>query len=166
VSDEPVEIRDDPPDGPAARALFEQYMEFIRARVGLPGDMTPPEHIFATADVFDADGAAWLVAFDAAGEPAGCGGLRVLEPGLGEIKRMFVSPRLRGSGLGRRLLRELERRALLAGMTHVRLLTTELLRESRALYAAEGYREIRRVQRDGGPVEIWLEKALARPRHS
>jgi len=42
----------------------------------------------------------------------------------------------------------------------VRLLTTEVLREAQALYAAEGYRETKRSERPGEPVEIWLEKTL------
>lgn len=157
-----AEIRDDAPDGPAARALFAEYMELVRERLGLPEDFAPPRHIFASEDVFGGDGGAWLVVLDAAGQPIGCGGLRALEPGIGEIKRMFVSARARGAGHGRRLLRELERRATEAGMRSVRLLTTEALREARALYAAEGYREIEHVQRPGEPPEIWLEKVLTR----
>jgi GNAT superfamily N-acetyltransferase len=157
-----TEIRDDPPDGPAARALFAEYMELVRERLGLPEDFTPPRHIFASEEVFAGDEGAWLVVLDAAGQPIGCGGLRMLEPGIGEIKRMFVSARARGAGHGRRLLRELERRAAEAGMHSVRLLTTEVLGEARALYEAEGYREIERVQPPGEPPEIWLEKALTR----
>jgi GNAT superfamily N-acetyltransferase len=71
-----------------------------------------------------------------------------------------VSARARRHGVGRRLLHELERRAAQAGMTHVRLLTTEMLTESRALYAADGYDEIGRTEPEFGPVEIWLQKAL------
>ncbi len=37
-------------------------------------------------------------------EPVGCGGLRFYEHAIGEIKRMWVAPRVRGLGLGRRLL--------------------------------------------------------------
>ena len=154
-----VEIRDDPPQGAAARALFAEYMEFLRERLDLP---VLPAHVFASEDVFAGDGA-WLVAFDAAGAPLGCGGLRVLAPGVAEIKRMYVSPRVRGTGVGRRLLRELEGRAGQGGVPRVRLLTTELLTESRALYASEGYGEIERIQRPGEPVEIWLEKRLQQP---
>jgi serine phosphatase RsbU (regulator of sigma subunit)/GNAT superfamily N-acetyltransferase len=153
-------IRDDPPGAPAAKALFAEYMALVRERLGLPADFELPEHIFATADVFDGPGGAWLVAFDADGAPLGCGGLRLLEPGVGEIKRMFVSERARGRGLGRRLLRELERRATAAGAQRVRLVTTDVLREACALYEAEGYREISRGGEPGGPVEIWLEKPL------
>jgi GNAT superfamily N-acetyltransferase len=157
-----AEIRDDAPDGPAARALFAEYMELVRERLGLPEDFAPPRHIFASEDVFGGDGGAWLVVLDDGGEPVGCGGLRVLEPGVGEIKRMFVSAGARGAGHGRRLLRELERRAAEARMGSVRLLTTEVLGEARGLYEAEGYREIDRVQRPGEPPEIWLEKTLTR----
>ena len=154
------QIRDDAPDGPAARALFAEYMELVRTRLGLPQDMVPPERIFANTEAFAAPGGAWLVVYDGAGEPIGCGGLRVLAPGVGEIKRMFVSERARGAGHGRRLLRALERRAADGGLGHVRLLTTEVLAEAQALYEAEGYREIDRVQPAEGPIEIWLEKAL------
>ncbi|HEY0343407.1 MAG TPA: GNAT family N-acetyltransferase [Solirubrobacteraceae bacterium] len=152
-----VEIRPEAADGPAARQLHEEYMALVCER--LPG-FVPSERIFASEEVFGRDGGAWLVAYDAGGEPVGCGGLRTLAPGVGEIKRMFVVERARGVGLGRRLLRELERRAAAQGLRRVRLLTTEVLSEAIALYDAEGYRAVERSQRAGEPVEIWMEKVL------
>ena len=152
-----VEIRPEAADGPAAQALYEQYMALVCDR--LPG-FVPSERIFASEDAFAGDGGAWLVAYDAAGAPVGCGGLRTLAPGVGEIKRMFVVERARGAGLGRRLLRELERRAVVQGLRRVRLLTTEVLSEAIALYGTEGYRPVERTQRAGEPVEIWMEKEL------
>jgi GNAT superfamily N-acetyltransferase len=154
----PPEIRPEAADGPAAQALFEQYMALVRAR--LPG-FVPSERIFASEDVFAGEGGTWLVAYDGDGAPVGCGGLRTLAPGVGEIKRMFVAAPARGTGLGRRLLRALEARAVTVGHAHVRLLTTPMLAEACALYAAEGYVEIERVEQAGNPVELWLEKALA-----
>lgn len=153
-----IELRDEPADGPAARALFEQYMALVRERSRIE-DFAPVERIFATADVFAAPDAAWLVAY-VDGEPAGCGGLRTLAPGVGEVKRMFVAARARGHGLGRRLLRTLESRAAAAGHERVRVLTTPMLSEACALYAAEGYEEIERIERGEAPVEIWMEKRL------
>jgi GNAT superfamily N-acetyltransferase len=155
-----VEIRPDAADGPAAQALYEQYMALVCER--LPG-FVPSERIFASEDAFAGVGAAWLVAYDAGGAPVGCGGLRTLGPGVGEIKRMFVVERARGAGLGRRLLRALERRAATYGHRRVRLLTTEVLREAIALYEGEGYRTVRRNERAGEPVEIWMEKELRVP---
>jgi GNAT superfamily N-acetyltransferase len=155
---EPVELREEAADGDAARALYAEYMELLRDRLG--DDFTPSERIFAADEAFAGDGGAWLVAYDADGRPVACGGLRTLAPGVGEIKRMFVTARARGGGHGRRLLRELERRAAAYGHDSVRLLTTEVLREARALYAAEGYDVVRRVERPGQPPEIWLEKQL------
>jgi GNAT superfamily N-acetyltransferase len=152
-----IEIRADAADGPVARDLYRQYMALVCER--LPG-FVPSERIFASEDAFAGDGGAWLVAYDAGGAPVGCGGLRTLAPGVGEIKRMFVVERARGTGLGRRLLRELERRAAACGHGCVRVVTTEVLREAIALYDAEGYRVLGRTERAGEPVEIWMEKAL------
>jgi GNAT superfamily N-acetyltransferase len=153
-----VEIREEPADGPSARLLFDEYLALVRERIGV--DFAPSERIFATEGAFAGEGAAWLVLYDGAGAPVGCGGLRTLAPGVGEIKRMFVTRRGRGHGLGRLLLRELERRSAQAGLARVRLLTTEVLSEACALYAAEGYEPIERIERAGQPVEIWLEKEL------
>ena len=154
----PPEIRPEAADGPAGQALFKQYMTLVCDRI--PG-FVPNERIFASEDVFAGEGGAWLVAYDEDGAPVGCGGLRTLAPGVGEIKRMFVTPHARGAGVGRRLLRELEHRAAAHGHRRVRLLTTPVLSEAIALYDAEGYRTLRRTQRAGEPVEIWMEKELA-----
>ncbi|MEA2254602.1 MAG: hypothetical protein QOG35_647, partial [Solirubrobacteraceae bacterium] len=153
-----TEIRAEPADGPAAQALYAQYMQLLRDRIGAGWE--PSERIFATEDAFGAEGGAWLVAYDEHGEAVGCGGLRTLERGVGEIKRMFVAPDARRHGRGRRLLRELERRAAAHGHTRVRVLTTEVLSEAIALYAGEGYRTVQRSARAGRPVEIWMEKDL------
>jgi serine phosphatase RsbU (regulator of sigma subunit)/GNAT superfamily N-acetyltransferase len=156
-----AEIREEPPDGPAAQALYAQYMDLLRDRLG--ASFAPTERIFGRTDAFAAADGAWLVAYDEDGEPVGCGGLRPLAPGVGEIKRMFVAADARGAGHGRRILRALELRAAAHGHRRVRVLTTEVLAEAIALYAAEGYRTIQRTARDGRPVEIWMEKDLGGP---
>ncbi len=75
---------------------------------------------------------------------------------------MFVSAAARGRGHGRTLLTELERRRRALGCTRVRLFTTEVLVEARALYESAGYRVVGTV-RDGERTDIWLEKALPPP---
>jgi GAF domain-containing protein/N-acetylglutamate synthase-like GNAT family acetyltransferase len=141
---------------PSARALFDEYMEFVRERLG--PEFEPHEAIFATEGAFEEAGSAFLVLYD--GERAiGCGGVRLLAPGVAEIKRMFVSAPERRHGHGRRLLRELEAMAAAAGAHRVRLLTTEALREAHELYAAAGYREVEAFERDARR-DAWLEKPL------
>ena len=151
------ELRDEPVGGAPSRALFAEYMALVGERLG--DAFTPTERVFGSDDVFAAAGGAWLVAYEDE-RPVACGGLRTLAPGVGEIKRMFVTADARGRGHARRLLRELERRAAQHGHRSVRLLTTEVLREAIVLYEAEGYRLVGRVEHARGPVEMWLEKTL------
>jgi GNAT superfamily N-acetyltransferase len=152
-----IEIRHEAPDATAAQALFAAYMEDVNRRLG---DFVPTEQIFATPEAFDGPGSAWLVIYED-GEAVACAGLRPLDEDTGEIKRMFVAEAARGRGHARRLLAELEEIARDAGIRRIRLLTTEVLTEARALYTAEGYEVV-----DAFPMtnpdrtDYWLEKTL------
>src|SRR5436305_10478828 len=55
------------------------------------------------------------------GQPAGCGALKTLEPGIGEIARVWVDSPHRGLGLGERILAALEEQAVALGHRVVRL---------------------------------------------
>ena len=153
-----IELRREDPDGPVARALWAEYMELVRERAG--PEFEPTERIFGTVDVFRGPKGAWLVLYDD-GEPVACAGLRALEPGVAEIKRMFVTPRARGRGHARRLLAALEGLARESGQRSMRLFTTDMLPEAMALYASEGY-TIRSAHPLGERAEYWLEKPLTR----
>jgi DNA-binding MarR family transcriptional regulator/GNAT superfamily N-acetyltransferase len=76
--------------------------------------------------------------------PVGCGVLREIEPRVGEIKRMWLHPDVRGLGLGARLLRELEAAARRAGDREIRLDTNEHLPEAIALSRRAGYHRVPR----------------------
>jgi DNA-binding MarR family transcriptional regulator len=93
------------------------------------------------------------------GEPVGCGGLRLQTGGPPELKRMWVSPAVRGLGLGRRLLRELEDHARRHGACALRLETNEALAEAIALYRSAGYFEIDPFN-DEPYAHHWFEKRL------
>jgi GNAT superfamily N-acetyltransferase len=154
-----LELRPEPADGAASRALWDEYMADVRSRLG--EEFRPTEDIFATPDAFAGPGTAWLVGYDD-GRAVCCGGLRPLPEagdGVCELKRMFVSRAARGRGHGRALLHALERLAATAGFRRVRLFTTEVLVEARALYEASGYRLAGSV-RDGDRTDLWLEKTL------
>jgi putative acetyltransferase len=80
----------------------------------------------------------FAVARNDSGAAVGCGAI-VVGPDYGEIKRMFVSPAARGTGLGRQLLAFLEDRSLARGCTRFALETGYLQPEALALYASSGY---------------------------
>jgi GNAT superfamily N-acetyltransferase len=150
-------LREEAPDGPASRALWAEYQALLGERLDAP--VSDPEHIFASPESFSGPGCAWLVAYDG-DEPVACGGLRALDAETGEIKRMFVTARARGRGHARTLLAELERRAAAAGHRRVRLITTEVLSEARALYEAAGYAVVA-TPREGARQDYLMEKPLA-----
>jgi DNA-binding MarR family transcriptional regulator len=93
------------------------------------------------------------------GEPVGCGAIRTVGPGVGEIKRMWISPDVRGLGVGRRLLAELERAALERKLQTVRLDTNASLDEALHLYRTSGYREIPAYNHNPY-AQHWFEKQL------
>jgi len=73
------------------------------------------------------------------GRPVGCGGVRLLSPGTGEVKRMYVDPAFRGRGVARGLLHALVAHARGAGLTRLWLETGTAQPEAMALYASEGF---------------------------
>ena len=94
------------------------------------------------------------------GQPAGCGVLKALDPGTGEILRMWVDRPHRGLGIAARLLDALEQHASARGHDSVRLYTNRSLAEAKALYRARGYEEIARYN-DDPYANHWFEKRLS-----
>ena len=78
------------------------------------------------------------------GAVAGCGALRQREPGLMEVKRMFVRPAFRRRGVARAVLEALEAQARAVGATRLVLETATGQPEAMALYPSAGYRAIPR----------------------
>ncbi len=72
---------------------------------------------------------------------------------------MWVDPGVRGLGVGRRLLADLERAAGDAGATTVRLDTNRELTEAIAMYRASGYAEIEPYNAEPF-AHHWFEKRL------
>jgi GNAT superfamily N-acetyltransferase len=100
----------------------------------------PPEQNFLdlpAADVSDGHVVFLIVRLD--GVAVGCGALRRLSRTSAEIKRMYVSPAARGRGLARRLLAELEARALELGCATLVLETGDGQTEALGLYESAGY---------------------------
>lgn len=155
--DADVAIAPEAPDSALAAALLAAYRAELDGR--FPDGFTPPPGWAAAPAQLVPPAGAYLVV-RSGGEPLGCGAVRVLEPGIAELKHMWVSPRLRGRGVGRRLLAALEAQARALGCTTVRLDTSPYLAEAVALYRSVGYGEIPRYN-DNPLCAIWMERALA-----
>ena len=94
------------------------------------------------------------------GEVAGMGALRV-DKGWGEIKAVFTDPGMRGNGVARALMNELEAVARAEGLTRLRLETGNLHKDALAFYPRLGWVEIPRF--DPYPeneTSIFFEKEL------
>ena len=94
------------------------------------------------ADFSTPSGGAYVVGFAPDGLAACGGGIKRLEPGVAEIKRMCVVEAFRGRGLARALLVALEDTARSLGYARVRLDTGPRQPHAEALYRSAGYAEI------------------------
>jgi ribosomal protein S18 acetylase RimI-like enzyme len=74
------------------------------------------------------------------GEAAACGGVQLYGREYGELKRMYVRPRWRRRGLGRRMLERLAAHARGHGVALLRLETGIHQAEAIGLYEAFGFR--------------------------
>ncbi|TDR79660.1 GNAT family N-acetyltransferase [Paludibacterium purpuratum] len=95
--------------------------------------------------------ACFVVARGERGEPVGCGALRLLEPGIAEIKRMYAVPGHRG--VGRSVLVHLEDQARRMGYEEVWLETREVNRRAVEFYQRHGYVRIANYGRYAGRNE-------------
>ncbi|UQI46872.1 GNAT family N-acetyltransferase [Streptomyces sp. HU2014] len=89
-----------------------------------------------------ADIAAFFVAREDDGTAVGCGGLRDLGAGIGEVKRMYVAPAARGSGAAGRILRAMEEWARERGWTSLRMETGVRQPDAVRFYLRSGYERI------------------------
>jgi DNA-binding MarR family transcriptional regulator/N-acetylglutamate synthase-like GNAT family acetyltransferase len=139
------------PGSADARWCLGHYFAELAERFEEPFD---PARTLPTA----ADDLLLLARFD--GQPAGCGVLKALDAGTGEVLRMWVDRPLRGLGIAGRLLEALEAEAARRGHARVRLYTNRSLDEAKALYRARGYGEIPRYN-DDPYANHWFEKRLS-----
>jgi GNAT superfamily N-acetyltransferase len=94
------------------------------------------------------------------GEPVCCGGVKRLDDTICEIKKMYVVPDARGTGVARKLLHALEAKARELGYGIARLDTGPKQTNAQGLYEAEGYASI--PDFNGNPVAVfWGEKPLS-----
>ncbi|HYM33592.1 MAG TPA: GNAT family N-acetyltransferase [Candidatus Cybelea sp.] len=145
------------PDIAAAKRLCLEYarsldfslcfQDFDAEMAAFPGEYAPPK------------GALLLAKRD--GRPVGVVALREIESGVSEMKRLYLTPDCRKSGLGRALVQAIIAEARRLGYRAMRLDTVEhAMRPAIALYRALGFREIPPYTVNPQPDVLYMELAL------
>lgn len=157
MTDTDIVIAPEPAHSAEVRWCFGRYYEELGRLFGYAADAALP---LGLDDLTPPRGLVLVVR--EAGSPVGCGALKLQQPEVGEIKRMWVDPAVRGRGLGSRLLEALEARAVEAGKRVARLDTNGSLTAAIALYRGHGYREVAPFNAEPF-ADHWFEKVLAAP---
>ncbi len=140
----------------AVRALFLEYaasldfklcfQNFDEELASLPGDYTEPDGCL-------------LIACDGQ-TPVGCVALRPLEPGVCEMKRLYVVPQFRSNHVGRLLTTRIIEEARLKQYRHMRLDTVPSMAAARSLYTSLGFQEIPPYRHNPIDGALFMEKDL------
>jgi GNAT superfamily N-acetyltransferase len=118
------------------------FQNFEQELAGLPGDYAPPRGRLSIA------------------EGVGCVALRPIDEETCEMKRLYVRPEYRGTGLGRRLIVAIIEEARGIGYARMRLDTVPKMDSAQRLYASLGFREIEAYRYNPEPGARFLELAL------
>lgn len=132
----------------SALGIDLSYQGFEAELAGLPGKYAAPT-------------GALLIAWAVDGEPLGCVALRPIAPdGRCEMKRLYVSPRARGLGLGKSLVDAIVAEATRIGYREMRLDTMPTMGEAIALYRKAGFLPIAAYYETPVAGTIFMGRAL------
>jgi len=146
--------------GPVDHAGVARELAAYFAFLGEEVDATGLDHDVADwQGEYDGIAGVMLIVIDPAGLVVGTAGVRRLEPGVAELKRMWLRPACRGRGLADRLMDRVLEEARSLGGRVLRLDSEHRLAAAVRLYRRYGFREI--ADYNGNPrAEIWMELPL------
>jgi GNAT superfamily N-acetyltransferase len=122
------------PDDPETASLIERLNFELAAVATHPNE----NHFRLVASEVSGD-TGRMIRARYGGQLVGCGAFRTIEPGIGEIKRMFVDPNCRQLKLGAAILDQLELHARRLGVGELKLETSAKQGAALRLYEGFGY---------------------------
>jgi GNAT superfamily N-acetyltransferase len=153
-----LSITAEPIDAPDGRRL-------IAALDAVLAELYPPEQRFGNlkAEHLEASRGTFLVARDG-DRPVGCGAIRLIDPTTAEVKRMFVEPDRRGTGVGGAVLARLEAAATELGVRRLVLETGIHQGAAISLYRRAGFTQVSCWgEYASSPTSLCFEKDLGGP---
>ncbi|MET8975864.1 GNAT family N-acetyltransferase [Streptomyces sp. NPDC004539] len=161
----PWTITPEPPDSPAATALWRAYYTEVSDRWYLlhegrptdPAELEREIHARTGAELAPPKGRLLVARYD--GAAAGTAGVRRLDADTAELTRVYLLPALRGKGGAALLVAAAEDTARAWGATRMILDTRADLVEARSLYARLGYAETA-PHNDDVYADHWFGKPL------
>jgi ribosomal protein S18 acetylase RimI-like enzyme len=139
-----------------ARQLVEEYAASLDLDLSFQNLEHELEHL--TSEYASPTGAFLLA--EESGAYLGCIAVRHFSGGIGEVKRLYVSPAARGRGVGRLLVQGIVAAAKELGYARVRLDTLPDMKEAQALYVSLGFKPIAPYRFNPMPGTAFLELAL------
>ena len=144
-------------DFAAARVLFREYAADLGVDLCFQG---VEAELGSLPEMYGAPEGCLVVA-RAGGRPVGCGALRRLGAGEScEMKRLYVRPEARGTGLGRILAESLIAKGRGLGYAVMRLDTLVHMTAARRLYRSLGFVEIAAYYDNPLPNVMYMELDL------
>ncbi len=140
----------------AVRDLWREYWESFSLPLEFQGF---GEELQSLPGVYGLAGGALLLALYE-DEPAGTIALRRLNRASGEVKRLYLRPKHRGYGLGRRLLEVVMERAEMIGYDCLYADTLPVMMEALKLYQRAGFEQIEPYSQNPTPGAIYLKRRL------
>ena len=147
----------------AARALMEEYAAHIGASLGVDlGFQGFAAELKQLPDMYGPPSGCLLLA-SRDDEWVGCCALRRFSGDVGEMKRLYTQPKVRGANLGRRLTELLMAKARALGYQRMVLDTLEGMAAAQALYRSLGFRETGPYYFNPMPGVTYMELDLGTP---
>ena len=96
-----------------------------------------------------------MTTWSAAGRSARSG------PSIGQIRRMWVNPVLRGRSIGRRLLAALEGAGAVAGFDFIRIEVYDALSQAILLFETSGYQQVEPFEESPPDLRAYEKRFIA-----